>query len=289
MPRLQPTLSTSTPRPLREGLASSRVLRALALTILRRIDRPVTITNPFSELPFHLLSYTHKGYWFYGKHRETATMQRLAQMTRRADTVFEVGGHIGYLTQFFARQVSHQGQVHVFEPGQQNQQFLRKNIARCMQCVHINAAVSDRVGKALFYEENLGGFMNSLEADFATSSDIASAQGQRLKLQPRSVNTTTLDAYASAHNVWPDVVKIDCEGAELAVLRGGTQVLQAARCAMIEVSRHKVAVFDILMDSGFALSQPDGTPITTSQQMNGNVFATRPAPKGLAHPIADLP
>ena len=286
---MQPTLSTPTPRPLRAGLASSRLLRLIALPLLRRIDRPITMTNPFSDLPFHLLSYTHKGYWFYGRHRETVTMQRLAQMTRRGDTVFEVGGHIGYLTQFFARQVSHRGQVHVFEPGQQNQQFLRKNIARCMQCVHINAAVSDRVGKAVFYEENLGGFMNSLEADFATSTDNARSQGQTLKLRPRSVNTTTLDDYAKAHNVWPDVVKIDCEGTELAVLRGGRQVLQAARCAMIEVSRHKDAVFNLLSGFGFVLSRPDGTLITTPQQMNGNVFATRPAPSGSARPTTDPP
>ena len=286
---MQPTLSTPTPRSWRAGLASSRLLRLIALPLLRRIDRPITMTNPFSDLPFHLLSYTHKGYWFYGRHRETVTMQRLAQMTRRSDTVFEVGGHIGYLTQFFARQVSHRGQVHVFEPGQQNQQFLRKNIARCMQCVHINAAVSDRVGKAVFYEENLGGFMNSLEADFATSTDNARTQGQTLKLRPRSVNTTTLDDYATAHNVWPDVIKIDCEGTELAVLRGGRQVLQAARCAMIEVSRHKDAVFDLLSGFGFVLSQPDGAPITEPRQMDGNVFAARPAPSGSAHPTTDPP
>ncbi len=284
---MQPTLSRPTARPLREGLASSQILRAVALPLLRRIDRPVTITNPFSGLPFHLLSYTHKGYWFYGKHRETTTMERFTQLTRRADIVFEVGGHIGFLAQFFARQVGHAGQVHVFEPGQQNQTFLRKNIARCTQCVHINAAVSDKVGKAVFYEENLGGFMNSLDADFAASSRNASAQGRDLELQARRVNTTTLDAYATAHNVWPGVIKIDVEGAELAVLRGAAQVLCAARCAMIEVSRHHEQVFAILTGHGFALSQPDGTPITHPMQMNGNVFAARPAANGSTHPAAD--
>ncbi|MEJ8560703.1 FkbM family methyltransferase [Yoonia sp. GPGPB17] len=235
------------------------------------------ITNPFSGLPFHLLSYTHKGYWFYGKHRETATMQRLARLTGRGDTVFEVGGHIGYLAQFFAKKVGHTGQIHVFEPGQENQHFLRKNIARCMQCVHINAAVSDHTGKATFYEENLGGFMNSLDANFAASSDIASAQRNRLQVRARKVNTVTLDSYATAHNVWPTVLKIDAEGAELAVLRGAAQVLEHARSVMIEVSRHQRQVFEILDDHEFTLSQPDGTLITDPMQMDGNVFATRVA------------
>ena len=239
------------------------------------MDTPITITNPFSGLPFRLLSYTHKGYWFYGKHRESATMHRLAKMTRRGDILFEVGGHIGYLSQFFARQVGHRGQVHVFEPGQDNQRFLRRNIARCLQCVHINAAVSDRSGKAVFYEENLGGFMNSLEADFAASTNVASAQKSNLMLRARKVNTVTLDAYATAHNTWPDIIKIDVEGAEWAVLRGAQKVLQTARGAMVEVSRHHDNIFAFLTGLGFTLSQPDGTIINQPGQMDGNVFATR--------------
>ena len=235
----------------------------------------MTIKNPFSDLPFHLLSYTHKGYWFYGKHREIETMQRLARLVYKGDTVFEIGGHIGYLAQFFAKCVGHTGQVHVFEPGQQNQHLLRKNIARCMQCVHINAAVSDHSGKATFYEENLGGFMNSLRSDFAASSDIARSQRRPLELRTRQVNTTTLDAYATAHNVWPELLKIDVEGAELAVLRGGTNVLQAARAIMIEVSRDHDAIFEMLTALGFALSQPSGAAIVDASEMDGNVFATR--------------
>ena len=282
---MQPALSRPPSRPLREGVASNRFLRSIALPVLRRIDRPLTITNPFSGLPFRLLSYTHKGYWFYGRHRESTTMRRLGQITRRGDTVFEVGGHIGYVSQFLAGQVGHSGQVHVFEPGQDNQRFLRKNIARCLQAVQINAAVSDHNGKATFYEENLGGFMNSLEADFAASSKISTSQKNALTLRTRRVNTVTLDAYATAHNVWPEVLKIDVEGAEWAVLCGARQVLQAARGLMIEVSRHHEAIFDYLTELGFLLSQPDGTAVDRPGEMDGNVFATRPDPM---HPACQI-
>ena len=284
MTSVQTTLAKSTTRPLREGLASSRLLRSIALPVLRRIDTPITITNPFSGLPFRLLSYTHKGYWFYGKHRETATMQRLARMTRRGDIVFEVGGHIGFLSQFFARQVGHRGQVHVFEPGQDNQRFLHKNLARCLHCVHINAAASDQTGKALFYEENLGGFMNSLEADFAASSAIASLQQRNLQLRARRVNTMTLDAYAMAHNTWPAVIKIDVEGAEWAVLRGAKEVLKTTRGLMVEVSRHHDEIFEFLTAQGFSLSHPDGTVIAQACHMDGNVLATRADPSQTVEP-----
>lgn len=273
---MQPSISRPFFRPIREGFAANKLLRAIALPLLRKRDRPITITNPFSKMPFHLMSYTHKGYWFYGKHRESETMQRLGRLVRRDDIVFEVGGHIGFLAQFFAQKVGHRGQVHVFEPGQQNQHFLRRNIARCTQCVHVNVAVSDKVGKALFYEENLGGFMNSLDAGFAKSTENAKAQAGELALQARRVNTTTLDTYATAHNVWPDVLKIDAEGAELAILTGGTKVLQSVRGLMIEVSRDHDEIFTRLSDLGFVLRRPDGTEITDPAQMDGNTFATRP-------------
>jgi len=202
-------------------------------------------------------------------------MQALARHMRTGDVVFEVGGHIGYLSQFFAKTVGAAGQVHIFEPGQDNQTFLKKNIARCAQCVHINAAVSDYTGKAVFYEENLGGFMNSLDADFATTSDIAKSQRANLSVKARKVNATTLDAYATAHNAWPQVIKIDAEGAENAVLRGGHKTLQTARVIMLEVSRNHQQVFDLLTDAGFALSQPDGAKINHPSDMDGNIFATR--------------
>jgi FkbM family methyltransferase len=260
---------------LRAGLASNPKLRAIALPLLRRFDRPITIKNPYARMPIRLLSYTHKGYWFYGKQRESQTMRRFASLIQPGDTVFEVGGHIGFIAQFFSRKVGRNGQVHVFEPGQQNQQFLRQNIARCRNCAHIDAAVSDKTGQATFYEENVGGFMNSLDADFAPSSDIAASQGVGLQITPRHVQTITLDAYALRHGLSPNFIKIDVEGAELAVLRGATAVLVHARASRVEVARDKAAVFDILTNAGFTLSTETGTAITKPSQMHGNVFGTR--------------
>lgn len=272
---MQITVSKGRSRPLRAALASSRILRSVAFPLMRQFDFPITIKNPFSDLRFHLLSFTHKGYWFYGRYRERDSMARCARQIRQGDSVFEVGGHIGYLSQFFARRVGQDGQVHIFEPGLQNQHFLRKNIANFERCVHVNAAVSDFTGKATFYEENLGGFMNSLDGSFAESSDNAASQRHRLELQPRRVNAITLDAYAIAHNVWPRFLKIDVEGAELAVLRGATKVLSRARAIMIEVTRNQIGVFNALETHGFSLSDPNGRKITTPDQLVGNIFAIK--------------
>lgn len=118
--------------------------------------------------------------------------------------------------------------------------------------------------------------MNSLDPDFAGATDNAKTQGRALTLRQRRVNTTTLDAYATAHNVWPDVLKIDAEGAELAVLIGGQKVLRSARGLMIEVSRNHEEIFEILTELNFDLQHPDGSAISHTAQMDGNIFATRP-------------
>lgn len=270
---MQPSLSRiATPR-LRAGLAGSKILRALALPLLRLCDWRMSIKNPYAGARFNLLSYTHKGYWFYGRSREAATMQRFKRLIRPGDTVFEVGGHIGFVAQFFAKQTGRSGTVHVFEPGTQNKPFLRQNIRQFNNCVHIDAAVSDRDGKATFYEENLGGFMNSLDQGFAQGSDLAASQRAAMHIKERSVLTVTLDNYALRHGCAPDILKIDVEGAELAVLRGAAKSLTQVRAVMVEVARDKQAVFTLLTEAGFHLSDENGQPLKTPSAMQGNVFA----------------
>lgn len=260
---------------LRAALAASGRLRALLLPLLRRCDWPITINNPHTDTRFALLSFTHKGYWFYGRAREAATMARFGQLLRPGDTVFEVGGHIGFIAQFFAKKVGRSGVVHIFEPGMQNKTFLRQNIAAFENCVHIDAAVSDRDGKATFYEENLGGFMNSLDPEFASGSDLAASQHAKIQVVAHRVRTLSLDSYAQQHGNYPDFIKIDVEGAELAVLRGATKVLTRTRALMIEVARDHEAIFALLNEAGFSLSDEHGTPLQSAAALKGNVFALR--------------
>ena len=271
---MQPTLYNPVPQPLRNGLASSRILRSMALPLLQRLDRPIKVTHPFSDLPFHLLSYSHKDYWLYRKSQETEAIDHLARLIRRGDTVFEVGANIGFVSQFLASKVGHTGQVHIFDPGQQNAPFLRKNIARCLHCVHINAAVSDHIGKAMFFEGSTGKTVRPLRSDVMDPAGLD--PDARPVERGRKVNATTLDAYVTAHNVWPQVVKINAGGSALAVLHGGMKAMQAARCAIIDLAQDHHAVFETLTDLGFVLSQQDGTVITSPPQGATTIVATRP-------------
>ena len=71
--------------------------RYIVITMLRWLAADIEIKNPYSKKPFRLNSYSHKGYWFYGKAREEGTTNSLKRLVSNGDVVIEIGGHIGFL------------------------------------------------------------------------------------------------------------------------------------------------------------------------------------------------
>lgn len=52
--------------------------------------------------------------------------------------------------------------------------------------------------------------------------------------------STTLDAIARKNNVYPDLLKIDVQGAEFQVLKGATEVLSSATMVTLEIQIHNI-------------------------------------------------
>src|SRR5215469_14582451 len=129
-------------------------LRRIALPVFARLNPgDITIRHHYTGAPLRLHSFRHKGYWFHGKAREADTMKLFARLIRPGDIVFEAGGHIGYVTTYFASLVEQTGRVVVFEPGVNNLPYLRANVGRYSQVQVVDCAVSDVCGKAEFYLE----------------------------------------------------------------------------------------------------------------------------------------
>ena len=113
---------------MKRRLANSRLLRKILFPLLRKIDVSVNIKHDYSGRDFNILSWSHKGYWFYGREREANELAMFEELIQEGDVVFEVGGHVGYLTQVFEDLVGAQGTVIVAEPAPSNLNFLRLNI-----------------------------------------------------------------------------------------------------------------------------------------------------------------
>jgi FkbM family methyltransferase len=252
-------------------------LRKIAIGAFRRLNPgDISIRHHYTGNRIKLHSFMHKGYWFYGKRRERETMELFGRLLRPGDAVMEIGGHIGYISLYFADLVGSRGQVTVFEPGPNNLPYIRANVGGKSNVRLIEKAVADFAGTAPFYVENYTGQNNSLLADYVRFQDnLRSAglqpEGQKSVIQ---VDCITLDDFLAESGVrTPSLIKIDVEGAELAVLRGMERTLRFGHIAlMIEVTENASAIYELLKVAGFDGFTEDRKPVLRSTQLCDNSF-----------------
>lgn len=251
--------------------------RRLALIGLKRVARDITIRHHHTGEPVRLNIYTHKGYWYHGKRREAATLALCGEIFRPGWTVYDVGGHIGYLSLYFARLAGPHGHVHVFEPGENNLPYLERNIAGHSNITLVRAAAGAAPGRATLYVESLAGQNNSLVEDFEVLARNAGlANPGAGKVTPRDVEVTTLDSYAGRTGAIPDIVKIDVEGFELEVLLGMTELIGRRPVVLVEVQRNQEHVVALLERAGYQLFNDRRKRLRAknAHRLNGaNVFA----------------
>lgn len=249
----------------RTSLSRLPWLRIPALRVLRSLGCDFTIRNPWTGDPLLLNMYRHKGYWYYGADRERETMETFHRLIRPGDTVFDVGSHIGFITQYFATLVGVSGRVIAFEPGLNNLRYAEANLAALANVTLERVAVSSIDGTAVLYEDGIGGQNNSLNADYYYVRDNAASHGVQVQQTAHEVATVTLDSYIARSGVKPDFLKIDVESLELEVLRGASRTLGMVRALMVEVTQNKKEVVALLKDAGLELEF----------QLSGNTVGVR--------------
>ena len=146
------------------------------------------------------------------------------------DIVWDVGAHAGASAYFFAQMVGPSGRVYAFEPDEDNYSYLIKNIELhgLRNVIPVKTALSGETGTATF---NMDGTMAAGLSEFVEYTDSQTS---------RTVATRTLqDACAEIGSV-PNYVKMDIEGAELAVIRGSLSYLKDHSIHFAIESNHKV-------------------------------------------------
>jgi FkbM family methyltransferase len=234
------------------------------------------MTNPWTRNKLLINTYRHKGYWYFRRDREKNTMALFGRYIRKGDTVVEVGGHIGFITQYFSYLVGDTGKVVVFEPGSNNLPYIQRNTASLGNVVLEKQAVSNTSGTATFYEDNITGQNNSLLSNYKNASAVARSHSARLRKEAREVPLVTLDDYLSTRNLKADFVKIDIEGYELQALEGMTATLGSVQRMMIEVTENHQRVSEILSSHGYEMRDEEGRVYAViPDSFNGNIFAIK--------------
>lgn len=150
---------------------------------------------------------------FRGRWEETETRMFCA-LVKEGMTVVDIGANVGYYTLLAARLVGPRGKVFAFEPNPENFALLSRNVeANGYQNVFlVSKAASGQSGTAALRIDRNSSGGHSLSA-FRGAADTV------------QVETVSLDDYFAGEYPSIDVLKMDAEGAEMAILSGMQKVL----------------------------------------------------------------
>jgi FkbM family methyltransferase len=153
---------------------------------------------------------------------------------------FDVGANVGLHSYYVTRKYPNV-KIFAFEPLPGNAAYIRESIAlnKFNNISVIESAVSSSEGEA-FFDENKNNSMGML---------VAKQTSLKVKL-------ITLDDFIRQENIYPDVLKIDVEGAESEVLKGASHLIkQAAPSFIIELHnpQQDLEVARILLQHGYSI------------------------------------
>jgi FkbM family methyltransferase len=167
----------------------------------------------------------------------------IMRMVQPGDCVWDVGAHKGYITLACAGRVGDAGHVHAFEAGPPNLDFLRRHIAwnHVGNVTVLPCAVGREDGAARF-----GGSGSSIAYRLGTGD---------YEVRVRSIRSLVAEGLRP-----PAVVKIDVEGSEADVLRGGIEALPADTLMFIAIHSHEqyAQCAAILHGAGWSIGQSRG-------------------------------
>lgn len=140
---------------------------------------------------------------------------------------YDIGANNGFFTLFASSHLGVDGAVYAFEPLPENAESIRNVIRQndLLNCHLEECAIADFVGDAKLY---FGNSIATPSIDHKDGTDTSSL----------SVRTTTLNSFTSIHPA-PDLIKLDVEGAELAVLRGAESVIRAHKRPVWIIEIHR--------------------------------------------------
>jgi len=209
-----------------------------------------------------------------GKLPETQTLALIRNLLNPGDVCIDIGAHVGLHALVAAQAVGPTGQVLALDPQPYNCDRLLNNAALngFNHILVLVAAAGDQDGFVVLHNQKRNDKTRLTLAGAGVSDAATRFETPVMKL----------DTLAARHNIHAvDLIKIDVEGYEREVLRGGAGVLAVTRNVIFESlpETGKSMVQEtagVLIGLGFTLRQVDGSPWEPGQtSIDNNVWAAR--------------
>jgi FkbM family methyltransferase len=157
-----------------------------------------------------------------------AALRLLKQNGTRPLVLFDVGANRGDYVQLALKRLAKIPVViHAFEPSQAAFAELSKRFAERQQIVLDNVALGGEVSERMLHYDVAGSELSSLYPRKIEHHDIRMSGSEQVRVE-------TLDVYCSQRGIdWIDLLKLDVEGHELEVLRGGAEMFKRRQIAMV--------------------------------------------------------
>ena len=203
------------------------------------------------SFPYRLRNYFSENY-------ELMTMEFINQFEFNQDTILDIGAHVGLYTVIFAKKSKIASMVYAFEPSKSNYTFLNKTIDLndAPNVVSYNIALSNNTGQQDFYvNKDIGFNANSLVKDSLSLNQ---------KSTKTIIETISLDDFFENNKISRvQLIKIDVEGAEEQVLKGGILSLRKFQPVIIlalhpnSISKNGdslLSIWNIIVDLGYEVT-----------------------------------
>jgi FkbM family methyltransferase len=179
---------------------------------------------------------------------EVAMLKCLAAHLKQGDVLYDVGGHIGFVSLVGAQLVGLEGRVFAFEADPEN-------ASRIGDHAHMNALPQVEVVPAAVWSECKTLSFHRAPASSSRNTGAITGEAENVNVERMIVvEAVTLDRFALDHRP-PAVIKIDVEGAEEEVLKGAETVFLTRKPLLIcEIhhARSAEAVMNWLESVGYS-------------------------------------
>jgi FkbM family methyltransferase len=268
---------------------------ALFRGLTRKFDPVIRWRSPLLARPIYLRLISNASLIADPKHQEDSIRKTfvalLAALPDSPGGVFwDIGANIG-LYSWCCAETRPDFHVVSFEPDTKNLACLRRTSAAWKLAAHeiVPRAVAEEVGRTTFYTDEISRATGTLEP--AAGAFNATHYGA----VPRGVEVETVSLDHLVAEGWapPLIIKIDVEGAELRVLRGGGRLLPEHRpILLLEVFGDRPQTFALLEEFGYQCFDSDRHSAVTAETVNVVAVNREPdqsvttALAGLGYPIA---
>jgi FkbM family methyltransferase len=239
--------------------------------ITRRFDPMIRWRSPLLARPMYLRLISNASLIADPKHQEDSIRQTFiallaAMPNSNGGTFWDIGANIG-LYSWSCAEARPDFHIVSFEPDAKNLECLRKTSAAWNLLAHeiVPRAVAETVGRTTFFTDEISRATGTLEP----AANAFNAMHYGAVPHGIEVETVSLDHLIAQGWTAPLIMKIDVEGAELRVLRGGRRLFSEHRpILLLEIFGDRTQTFALLEQFGYRCFDSDRKTFVVAETVN---------------------